>query len=99
MNTSVPELRKADLSDLPELLALARTSFVQAFTAGNKPENVQAYLAEAFTEDKLTQEMQETASTFIVASLAGKLVGYTKLNLSTAQADVQDPASVEVARL
>jgi GNAT superfamily N-acetyltransferase len=99
VNTSVPELRKADLSDLPELLDLARTSFVQAFTAGNKPENVQAYLAEAFTEDKLTQEMQETASTFIVASLAGKLVGYTKLNLSTAQADVQDPASVEVARL
>ena len=99
MNTSVPELRKANLSDLPELLALARTSFVQAFTAGNKPENVQAYLAEAFTEDKLTKEIQETASTFIVASLAGKLVGYTKLNLSTAQADVQDPASVEVARL
>ena len=99
MNTSVPELRKADLSDLPELLALARTSFVQAFTAGNKPENVQAYLAEAFTEDKLTKEIQETASTFIVASLAGKLVGYTKLNLSAAQADVQDPASVEVARL
>ena len=99
MNTSVPELRKADLTDLPELLALARTSFVQAFTAGNKPENVQAYLAEAFTEDKLTKEIQETASTFIVASLAGKLVGYTKLNLSAAQADVQDPASVEVARL
>ena len=99
MNTSVPELRKANLSDLTELLALARTSFVQAFTAGNKPENVQAYLAEAFTEDKLTQEIQETASTFIVASLAGKLVGYTKLNLSAAQADVQDPASVEVARL
>ncbi len=99
MNTSVPELRKANLSDLTELLALARTSFVQAFTVGNKPENVQAYLAEAFTEDKLTQEIQETASTFIVASLAGKLVGYTKLNLSAAQADVQDPASVEVARL
>ena len=99
MNTSVPELRKANLSDLTELLALARTSFVQAFTAGNKPENVQAYLAEAFTEDKLTKEIQETASTFIVASLAGKLVGYTKLNLSAAQADVQDPASVEVARL
>ncbi|MCE2779516.1 MAG: GNAT family N-acetyltransferase [Algoriphagus sp.] len=99
MNTSVPELRKATLSDLPELLALARTSFLQAFTVGNKPENVQAYLAEAFTEDKLTKEMQEPASTFIVASLGGKLVGYTKLNLAAAQADVQDPTSVEVARL
>ena len=99
MNTSVPELRKATLSDLPELLALARTSFLQAFTVGNKPENVQAYLAEAFTEDKLTKEMQEPASTFIVASLGGKHVGYTKLNLAAAQADVQDPRSVEVARL
>ena len=99
MNTSVPELRKATHSDLPELLALARTSFLQAFTAGNKPENVQAYLAEAFTEDKLTKEMQEPASTFILASLGGKLVGYTKLNLAAAQADVQDPTSVEVARL
>ena len=99
MNTPVPELRKANLSDLPELLALARTSFLQAFTAGNKPENVQAYLAEAFTVERLTHEMQEPASTFIVASLEGKLVGYTKLNLAEAQADVQDPASVEVARL
>ncbi|MFZ9235099.1 MAG: GNAT family N-acetyltransferase [Algoriphagus sp.] len=99
MKIAVPELRKANFSDLPELLVLARTSFVQAFTEGNKPENVQAYLAEAFTESKLTQEMQEPASTFIVASLDGELVGYTKLNLSAAQADVQDPASVEVARL
>ncbi len=99
MNTPVPELRKANLSDLPELLALARTSFLQAFTAGNKPENVQAYLAEAFNEAQLTIEMENPASTFIVASLGGKLVGYTKLNLAAAQADVQDPASVEVARL
>ncbi len=99
MKIAVPELRKANLSDLPELLVLARTSFVQAFTAGNKLENVQAYLDEAFTETKLTQEMQNPASTFIVASLDGELVGYTKLNFSAAQADVQDPASVEVARL
>lgn len=99
MNTSVPNLRKATLSDLPELLALARTSFLQAFTAGNKPENVHAYLAESFTQEKLTKEMQELATTFIVASLEGKFVGYTKLNLAAAQADIQDPTSVEVARL
>ena len=99
MNTSVPKLRKATFSDLPELLALARTAFLQAFSAGNKPENVQAYLEEAFTEEKLTNEMKESASLFIVASLEGKLVGYTKLNLAAAQADIQDPTSVEVARL
>jgi diamine N-acetyltransferase len=99
MAIPTPQLRKAVLSDLPELLTLARTAFVQAFTEGNTPENVAAYLAEAFTEDKLTEEMQESASTFIVASVDGKLVGYTKLNLAAAQADVKDPTSVEVARL
>lgn len=99
MSAAIPKLRQAHLSDLPELVALARTSFVQAFTAGNKPENVQAYLSQAFTVEQLTKEMQEPASTFMVASWEGKLVGYTKLNLAAAQAEVQDPDSVEVARL
>lgn len=99
MKIAVPELRKANLTDLPELLVLAQTSFVQAFTEGNKLENVQAYLAEAFTVEQLTKELQNPASTFIVASWEGELLGYTKLNLAEAQTDVQDPASVEVARL
>ncbi|MBM3168859.1 MAG: GNAT family N-acetyltransferase [Bacteroidetes bacterium] len=99
MSAAIPKLRQAHLSDLPELVALARTSFVQAFTAGNKPENVQAYLSQAFTVEQLTKEIQELASTFMVASWEGKLVGYTKLNLAAAQAEVQDPDSVEVARL
>ena len=99
VNKPVPELRIAHLSDLSELLELAQTSFLQAFSAGNKPENVQAYLAEAFNEAQLTKELENPASTFIVASLEGRLVGYTKLNLAAAQADVQDPDAVEVARL
>jgi len=99
VSAAIPKLRQAHLSDLPELVALARTSFVQAFTAGNKPENVQAYLSQAFTVEQLTKEIQELASTFMVASWEGKLVGYTKLNLAAAQAEVQDPDSVEVARL
>jgi GNAT superfamily N-acetyltransferase len=99
VNNPVPKLRKAYLSDLPELVGLARTSFVQAFTAGNKPENVQAYLAQAFTVEQFTLEMQEPASTFMVASWEERLVGYTKLNLADAQADIQDADSVEVARL
>jgi len=99
VNRPIPELRKATLSDLPELLELAQTSFLQAFTEGNKPENVKAYLAEAFTVEQLTKELQEPASTFLVASVEGELVGYIKLNLADAQADVQDPTSVEVARL
>ena len=89
----------AEFADLASLLDLAQTSFVQAFTEGNKPENVQAYLSQAFTSVQLEKEWRNPASTFLLASLEGRLVGYTKVNLAAAQTDVQDPDSLEVARL
>ena len=89
----------AEFADLAPLLDLAQTSFLQAFTEGNKPENVQAYLSQAFTPVQLEKEWRNPASTFLLASLEGKLVGYTKVNLAAAQTDVQDPESLEVARL
>jgi ribosomal protein S18 acetylase RimI-like enzyme len=101
MNPSKPllSLREAEFADLESLLDVAQTSFVQAFTEGNKPENVQAYLSQAFTPVQLENEWGNPASTFLLASLEGKLVGYTKVNLAAAQTDVQDPESLEVARL
>jgi GNAT superfamily N-acetyltransferase len=101
MNPSKPalSLRMAEFADLAFLLDLAQTSFLQAFTEGNKPENVQAYLSQAFTPVQLEKEWRNPASTFLLASLEGKLVGYTKVNLAAAQTDVQDPESLEVARL
>ena len=96
---SALQLSEADFADLASLLDLAQTSFVQAFTEGNKPENVQAYLSQAFTPAQLEKEWRNPASTFLLASLEGKLVGYTKVNLAAAQTDVQDPESLEVARL
>jgi ribosomal protein S18 acetylase RimI-like enzyme len=101
MNSFKPalSLRKAELADLAPLLEVAQTAFVQAFTEGNKPENVQAYLSQAFTLLQLEKEWRNPASTFLLASLEGKLVGYTKVNLAAAQTDVQDPDSLEVARL
>lgn len=101
MSPSTPEviLRKAAFSDLSGLLEIAQLSFVQAFTEGNKLENVQAYLSQAFTPVQLEKEWRNPASTFLLASLEGKLVGYTKVNLVAAQTDVQDPESLEVARL
>jgi ribosomal protein S18 acetylase RimI-like enzyme len=101
MNPTNPalHLREADFADLASLLDVAQTSFVQAFTEGNNPENVQAYLSQAFTPVQLEKEWRNPASTFLLASLEGKLVGYTKVNLAAAQTDVQDPDSLEVARL
>ena len=92
-------IRKAEKSDLSNLIYLARTAFLQAFSAGNKPENVQAYLGEAFTLEQFEKEMNEPASLFFVAEKSGELIGYTKVNQVQAQTDVHDPESLEIARL
>jgi diamine N-acetyltransferase len=98
-NYQEPKIRLATAADLGDLLHLARTSFLQAFTADNKPENVQAYLNEAFTFDQFEIELANSASTFFVAEHDGDLIGYTKVNQVPGQTDVQDPESLEISRL
>jgi ribosomal protein S18 acetylase RimI-like enzyme len=92
-------IRSATREDLADLLHLARAAFLQAFTAGNKPENVQAYLDEAFTLEQFGKELENPASTFFVAEKEGEFIGYTKVNQVPAQTDVHDPDSLEIARL
>jgi ribosomal protein S18 acetylase RimI-like enzyme len=92
-------IRKAQSTDLGDLLHMARTAFLQAFTAGNKPENVEAYLAEALTLTQFEKEVANPASTFFVAELEGEIIAYTKVNLVPAQTDVHDSDSLEIARL
>lgn len=92
-------IRKANFDDLTSLLEMARIAFVQAFTEGNKLENVNAYLEEAFTEEQFTEELGNPASVFFLLEVDGALVGYAKVNFVPAQTDLHDNSSLEVARL
>lgn len=92
-------IRKANFADLNSLVEMARISFVQAFTEGNKIENVNAYLEEAFTEEQFSEEMESPASVFFLLEVDGELAGYAKVNFVPAQTDLQDNSSLEVARL
>ncbi|MDF2158498.1 GNAT family N-acetyltransferase [Algoriphagus sp. CAU 1675] len=89
----------AEKSDLKELVEVARAAFVQAFTEGNKPENVRAYMEEAFTEEAFEKEMANPFSLFLILKIAGKIAGYCKVNFVPAQTDIHDPESLEIARL
>ena len=92
-------IRKANYNDLIALLDVARESFVQAFTEGNKLENVNAYLEEAFTEEQFAEELENPASLFFLLEVDGDLAGYAKVNFVSAQTDLYDKSSLEVARL
>jgi ribosomal protein S18 acetylase RimI-like enzyme len=93
------QILKTELNDMPELLDVARKAFLQAFTAKNKLENVNAYLDVAFTLDQFISEFQNSSSTFFKLVKGEEIIGYTKVNLCPAQSDVHDPDSLEIARL
>src|SRR5690606_29366635 len=92
-------IRKANFADLNSLVNMARISFIQAFTEGNKIENVNTYLEEAFTEEQFMDEMENPASVFFLLEVNGDLAGYAKVNFVPAQTDLHDNSSLEVARL
>lgn len=92
-------IRKANFADLNPLVEMARISFLEAFTEGNKSENVNAYLEEAFTEEQFSEEMENPASLFFLLEVDGALAGYAKVNFVPAQTDLNDNSSLEVARL
>jgi len=92
-------IREVKSSELEELLGMGRKSFLEAFTKGNKIGNVNAYLGEAFTFLQFQREYLNPSSKFFVATLEGRIIGYTKLNLVLAQTDIHDPESLEIARL
>lgn len=98
-NKDTLQIEKASREDLTILLQVARKAFVQAFTAGNKAENVQAYLEEAFTLSQFEKEIAVTSSSFFLAKVDEKAVGYIKLNETPSQTDIHDPDSLEIARL
>lgn len=89
----------AKSQDLNELLEVARTAFIQAFTQGNKPENVHQYLDEAFTLAQFEKEFEIPSSNFFLAKSEGKIIGYLKVNETPSQTDIHDPESLEIARL
>lgn len=92
-------IRPATTADLETLLAVATRTFYDAFVTTNTPENMQAYMSTAFTLEQFQQELDDPQSTFVLAELKGRAVGYAKLIRSEVPACVTEPKAIELSRL
>ena len=91
--------RQCTIEDLEVLQAFSRKCYYDTFASLNTPENMQAYLDEAYATEKLRAELLDPACTFVFLYLDDKLAGYLKLNEAAAQTDVHDEASLEIERI
>jgi ribosomal protein S18 acetylase RimI-like enzyme len=92
-------IRQISIHDLPALQTIGRKTFVETFAASNSEENLALYLAEGFSEEKLTAELKNESSTFYFAEKEDKILGYLKVNVGEAQSELQDPDALEIERI
>lgn len=96
---STIQLKKVTLADLATLRQISIETFTDTFGAQNTPENLRAYLDEAYQPAKLQQELSEPAAQFYFAYVDGHLAGYLKLNHDAAQTETMGNTALEVERI
>ena len=91
--------RECTLEDLEILQAFSRQRYFETFADMNTPENMTAYLDEAFATEKIRAELSDENSAFYFLYWDDKLAGYLKLNEFPAQTDIHDEQSLEIERI
>jgi diamine N-acetyltransferase len=100
MHTDNIKLTKISPADLKELQELGKKTFYESFAADNTAENMQYYLDTNFTDEKLSDEINNPESEFYFAKLHDKPIGYLKVNAGKAQTELQgNNSSLEIERI
>ena len=92
-------IRKCTARDFDTLRQLSIETYYQTFAHLNTPEDMAAYLEDAFRVDRLTQEFNDPNSSFFFLYADENLAGYLKLNEAPSQTDINDAESLEIERI
>ena len=87
------------IEDLPMLQSIGKQTFSETFSESNSAENMAKYLEEAYSNEKLSAELNDPNSLFYLASLDNKVIGYLKLNLGASQTELKDDKALEIERI
>lgn len=93
------EIKKATIANLIQLQEIGQLTFSETFSSTNSEENMQQYLEEGFSIEKLTAELQNPDSEFYLATLNETVIGYLKINFGRAQTELKDDKALEIERI
>jgi diamine N-acetyltransferase len=93
------KIEKVTLADIDQLQKIGIQAFYEAFSEVNTEENMQTYLNEAFSIEKLTPQINDKYSEFYFARLDNQVIGYLKINFGPAQTELKDDKGLEIERI
>lgn len=92
-------ITRCTINDTEALLKLSYDTFYEAFEAQNTKENMKAYSNDAFTAEKIRDELNNPDSQFYFIYSNDEPAGYLKVNVDSAQSEPMGHSSLEVQRI
>tara|TARA_B100000508_G_scaffold138542_1_gene134853 strand:- start:10137 stop:10712 length:576 start_codon:yes stop_codon:yes gene_type:complete len=96
---SLVEIKRGTINDLVDLIDIGRKTFCETFAKDNSEENMNKYLEEGFSADKVRAEINDPNSMFYLAMVSDQVIGYLKLNFGQSQTELNDESSLEIERI
>jgi ribosomal protein S18 acetylase RimI-like enzyme len=93
------EIIAVTLNDLAILQKIGMETFYESFSSVNTEENMTQYLAEAYSLEKLTNELNNPHSSFYFAVVNDKIIGYLKINFGQSQTELKQDNALEIERI
>ena len=92
-------VRRAKADDAKLLAELGARTFQDTFSAENNAEDMADYIASAFNVPQQIAELDDSASTFLIAEVDEVVAGYAKLHAGDAEDGVEGAKPIELVRL
>ena len=93
------KIRKINIDDLEALRNLSIQTFMETFEEVNTEEDMQKYLDENLSIEKLKTELENVNSEFYFAENNDEILGYLKLNFKDAQTEKVEENHFEIERI
>ena len=93
------KIRKINIDDLETLRNLSIQTFKETFEEVNTEEDMQKYLDENLSIEKLKTELENANSKFYFAENNDEILGYLKLNFKDAQTEKLEENHFEIERI
>lgn len=85
--------------EVKKLQEIGKQTFWEAFSEGNKEEDIKKYLEDEFSIEKLNLELSDENAIFYFAMLNEEVIGYLKLNIGQSQTELKDIHALEIKRI
>ncbi len=96
LNITIEQINNSHIAALQQI---GRQTFSETFAESNSAENMAKYLEEAYSFEKLNEELNNQNSFFYFAILDEKVIGYLKLNMGESQTELKNNDALEIERI